>query len=58
MAPSGETNLAVKDVVTCLQFLQGVLPSFGGDDFFVRTSNVGGEVSQNFKFLEKQECTD
>ncbi|EMD38209.1 hypothetical protein CERSUDRAFT_113358 [Gelatoporia subvermispora B] len=31
MDPSGNTNLAVKDIVTALQFLQKVLPSFGGD---------------------------
>ncbi|KAI0310187.1 Alpha/Beta hydrolase protein [Amylostereum chailletii] len=31
MAPTGETNLAVKDMVTCMQFLNKVLPSFGGD---------------------------
>ncbi|KAI0317562.1 alpha beta-hydrolase [Amylostereum chailletii] len=31
MAPSGITNLAVKDILTCLQFLAKVLPSFGGD---------------------------
>lgn len=30
MAPSGQTNLAVKDMITCMQFLQKVLPSFGG----------------------------
>lgn len=30
MAPSGEMNLAVEDMVTCMQFLQKVLPSFGG----------------------------
>ena len=30
MAPSGQTNLAVKDVVTALSFLQKVIPSFGG----------------------------
>ncbi|KZV65427.1 alpha beta-hydrolase [Peniophora sp. CONT] len=30
MAPSGDTNLAVKDMITCMQFLQKVLPSFGG----------------------------
>ncbi|CAL1705646.1 unnamed protein product [Somion occarium] len=30
-APSGETNLAVKDVMTAMTFLQRVLPSFGGD---------------------------
>ncbi|KAF8798128.1 alpha/beta-hydrolase [Phlegmacium glaucopus] len=30
MAPSGATNLAVKDIVTALQFLHQVLPSFGG----------------------------
>lgn len=31
MAPSGETNLAVKDVMNALQFLRTVLPSFNGD---------------------------
>ncbi|CCM03627.1 uncharacterized protein FIBRA_05771 [Fibroporia radiculosa] len=31
MVPDGETNLGVKDMITALQFLQGVLPSFGGD---------------------------
>ncbi|PCH37718.1 alpha/beta-hydrolase [Wolfiporia cocos MD-104 SS10] len=31
MAPSGETNLAVKDVMTAMEFLQQVVPSFGGD---------------------------
>jgi len=31
MAPNGQTNLAVKDTITALQFLQAVLPSFGGD---------------------------
>lgn len=31
MAPNGQTNLAVKDTVTALQFLQMVAPSFGGD---------------------------
>ncbi|KAJ3569960.1 hypothetical protein NP233_g4720 [Leucocoprinus birnbaumii] len=30
MAPDGTTNLAVKDVVNALQFLQKVLPAFGG----------------------------
>ncbi|OBZ69107.1 Para-nitrobenzyl esterase [Grifola frondosa] len=30
MAPSGATNLAVKDIITALQFLQTVVPSFGG----------------------------
>ncbi|KIP04759.1 hypothetical protein PHLGIDRAFT_129302 [Phlebiopsis gigantea 11061_1 CR5-6] len=30
MAPSGETNLAIKDIITSLNFLQQVLPSFGG----------------------------
>ncbi|GBE81697.1 alpha/beta-hydrolase [Sparassis latifolia] len=30
MAPSGETNLAVLDVMTALSFLQKVVPSFGG----------------------------
>ena len=29
--PSGETNLAVKDVMNAMRFLQKVLPSFGGD---------------------------
>ncbi|KAH9950203.1 alpha/beta-hydrolase [Amylocystis lapponica] len=31
MAPDGTTNLAVKDVVTALSFLQKIAPSFGGD---------------------------
>ncbi|KAH9928173.1 Alpha/Beta hydrolase protein [Fomitopsis serialis] len=31
MAPNGQTNLAVKDTITALQFLQAVLPAFGGD---------------------------
>ena len=31
LSPSNETNLAVKDVVTALHFLQEVLPAFGGD---------------------------
>jgi carboxylesterase type B len=31
MAPSGETNHAVKDVINALQFLKRVLPSFNGD---------------------------
>ena len=31
MAPSGDANQAVKDVLTCLKFLRKVLPSFGGD---------------------------
>ena len=31
MAPSGATNFALKDVVTALQFLQKVLPAFGGN---------------------------
>lgn len=31
MAPSGATNLAPKDIVTALQFLQMVLPAFGGN---------------------------
>lgn len=30
-APSGEMNLAVKDVMNGMRFLQKVLPSFGGD---------------------------
>jgi len=30
MAPNGATNLAPKDIVTALQFLHKVLPSFGG----------------------------
>lgn len=29
--PHGESNLAVKDMINALQFLQQVLPSFGGD---------------------------
>jgi carboxylesterase type B len=31
MAPSGSTNLAVKDMVTALQFLRNVVTFFGGD---------------------------
>ncbi|KAH8117062.1 alpha/beta-hydrolase [Phellopilus nigrolimitatus] len=31
LSPSGESNLAVKDMVTALQFLKKVLPSFNGD---------------------------
>ncbi|KAI6045597.1 Alpha/Beta hydrolase protein [Pisolithus marmoratus] len=31
IAPNGETNLGLKDVVNGLQFLHNVLPSFGGD---------------------------
>ena len=31
MAPNGQTNLALKDTVNALKFLQTVLPSFGGD---------------------------
>ncbi|KAK0496891.1 alpha/beta-hydrolase [Armillaria luteobubalina] len=31
MAPNGATNLAVKDVINALKFLQTILPSFGGD---------------------------
>ncbi|KIM49371.1 hypothetical protein M413DRAFT_438559 [Hebeloma cylindrosporum] len=30
MAPSGQTNLAVKDLVNSLQFLKNVVPAFGG----------------------------
>lgn len=30
MAPDGNTNLAVKDVINALSFLQTVAPSFGG----------------------------
>ncbi|KAL0946816.1 hypothetical protein HGRIS_012985 [Hohenbuehelia grisea] len=30
MAPNGATNLAVKDLVTAIQFLRKVAPSFGG----------------------------
>ena len=30
MAPSGQTNLAVKDTVTSLQFLKKIVPAFGG----------------------------
>ena len=29
--PHGESNLAVKDVITSLQFLRQILPSFNGD---------------------------
>ncbi|KAJ3488986.1 hypothetical protein NLI96_g2463 [Meripilus lineatus] len=31
LSPSGNTNLAVKDVVNSLKFLKTVLPAFGGD---------------------------
>ena len=31
LSPSGESNLALQDVMTSLRFLQTVLPSFGGD---------------------------
>ena len=31
LSPSGESNLAVKDTVNALKFLQKVLPSFNGD---------------------------
>ena len=31
LSPSGEPNLAVKDLIVALQFLQKVLPSFNGD---------------------------
>ncbi|KAH9483951.1 cAMP-regulated D2 protein [Psilocybe cubensis] len=30
MAPNGATNLAVKDVITALQFIKKIAPSFGG----------------------------
>ena len=30
MAPNGQLNLAVKDIITSLNFLQKILPSFGG----------------------------
>ncbi|KDR81732.1 hypothetical protein GALMADRAFT_59378 [Galerina marginata CBS 339.88] len=30
MAPSGQTNLAVKDLVNALKFLKSVVPAFGG----------------------------
>jgi len=30
MAPSGTTNLAVRDAINCLKFLKKVIPSFGG----------------------------
>jgi carboxylesterase type B len=30
-SPDGRTNFAVQDVITSLQFLRRVLPSFGGD---------------------------
>lgn len=32
LSPSGEPNLAVKDMTLALQFLQKVLPSFNGDE--------------------------
>ena len=31
LSPGGESNLAVKDMITALQFLRKVLPSFNGD---------------------------
>ncbi|KAG7448210.1 alpha/beta-hydrolase [Guyanagaster necrorhizus] len=31
MAPNGSVNLAVKDVINAIKFLQTILPSFGGD---------------------------
>ena len=31
LSPSGQSNLAVQDTITALQFLQKVLPSFNGD---------------------------
>ena len=31
MAPNGQSNLAVKDVIVALQFLKLVVPSFGGN---------------------------
>lgn len=31
LSPSGESNLAVKDMMVALQFLRKVLPSFNGD---------------------------
>ncbi|KAK0211160.1 alpha/beta-hydrolase [Desarmillaria ectypa] len=31
MAPDGSMNLAVKDVINAMKFLQTILPSFGGD---------------------------
>ncbi|KAI5119949.1 hypothetical protein M0805_002138 [Coniferiporia weirii] len=31
LSPDGESNLAVKDMITALRFLQKVLPSFNGD---------------------------
>lgn len=31
LSPNGDSNLAVKDMITALQFLQKVLPSFNGD---------------------------
>lgn len=30
MAPTGQTNLAVKDTIVAMQFLNLVLPAFGG----------------------------
>jgi carboxylesterase type B len=30
MAPDGTTNLAVKDVVNAMKFLNTIIPSFGG----------------------------
>lgn len=31
MAPNGQLNLALKDIMTALNFLQKVLPSLGGN---------------------------
>lgn len=30
MPPNGQTNLAVKDVITALNFVRRIVPSFGG----------------------------
>ncbi len=30
MPPNGQTNIAVKDVITALNFLRRIVPSFGG----------------------------
>ncbi|KAL5636494.1 hypothetical protein ACGC1H_000451 [Rhizoctonia solani] len=39
---SGSTNLAVRDVITALQFIRQVLPSFGGD---INQITVAGQSS-------------
>ncbi|KAH7343287.1 Alpha/Beta hydrolase protein [Rhizoctonia solani] len=39
---SGNSNLAVRDVITCLQFTRQVIPSFGGD---INQITVAGQSS-------------